>query len=168
MSSLGSDWQLVTSESDRLASDVRIYCDDGECISPTSFNSTFCRFFENMEQVWLIHIKIGAHFSTQGKKSSKIDPDNMLRTTVSCAKGVYAVTNLGRLQIPSDKPQQNPERCSITICDKQFKRMSKSGLSTLGNIPASKDLTKLPDGVKDLQGLISMVLLHEVGYLILT
>lgn len=92
----------------------------------------------------------------------------MLRTTVSCAKGVYAVTNLGRLQIPSDKPQQNPERCSITICDKQFKRMSKSGLSTLGNIPASKDLTKLPDGVKDLQGLISMVLLHEVSYLILT
>lgn len=90
------------------------------------------------------------------------DMANMLRTDESCGSKVHAVTNSKMMSIGAKGPRQNSQRCSITICDRQFKAMKQAGHTYLGGVKMSLDLTKLEDGIMTFQYLMSRTLLHEV------
>lgn len=106
-----------------------------------------------------------------------MDWDNFMeiRGHSGCADTkIFAFTEIRRPVIPADKPSQNSLRSTIDICDTEFATQSKSTAnfgtsknpSKLSDVPITKDLTQLPDGVQDLRRLVSMCLLHEVtrGY----
>lgn len=156
MNSIGTEWTLVKGDDQRAASEARIYCDNGT----QSFRCAY-----PSQPHWLNGSDAGKHFDKEGKGGGWIDTINRVRSSDKCEKG-NMFTSTQRLAIPKGKPPQSKQRVTITICDKQFDEITKYKLDhRFEDVPADKDLTKSPLGIKQFNILTSMAIVHEVGKL---
>jgi hypothetical protein len=123
---------------------------------------TVCKRHYHPQPHWLNVPNVGAHFNKVRPKGGWIDDVNKVRSDDKCEKG-NAFTSTQRLAIKPGDPQQNKQRVTITICDKQFNFITSKNLwHRLEDVPTDKDLTKSKLGIKQFNVLTSMTVLHEV------
>jgi hypothetical protein len=100
------------------------------------------------------------------KKNRMRDTENKLYVNhKGCSeRGAYAFTATDRTKIAEGEPEQNNERSTVDLCDKEFTRAKGTAKDPahLSHIPAQKDLSKLFHGIGDFKHFISLCLLHEV------
>lgn len=152
MSEIGTDFTETT---DRLASDVRFYCNNGWW---------FLRSLVNLANQ--SHIE-GARWVNRSKpnKPRMHDRDNLMAVhNEGCSTPrVLAFTVFKSLKPIAGEPEQNNQRSTIDLCDQKFNVAGTANDPTkLSDIPEHKDLEKFSHGVQDLRRMMPLCLLHEV------
>ncbi|KAF8849827.1 hypothetical protein BDZ45DRAFT_809674 [Acephala macrosclerotiorum] len=139
LDSISHDWTSVTggSEEDRLASNVRIYCDQDARWKP---------FPKHADAVY--------------------DPNNLMLYDASksprcvLSTATFAKVYSKRMKITPKRAQHNPHRNTITICDKLFSDAPDGAFLGFFNLDPSDDLSQLPY-IEAFRFSIPAIILHE-------
>lgn len=83
-----------------------------------------------------------------------------LNTSVS---SIHAFVSAEIWEDKDYRPDPNPYRTIVTLCDDFFEDLEENKIKGLSSIKTSVDISKLKRGVQDLHHMFSHVFLHEVS-----